>query len=184
MTEVVEVITQTNTVEVIGTGAAVVEVVTDAVRVVEVLGAGPQGVAGADGVIGADGAPGLILSPTIPAFTDIDDAALATLTESNAVTVAGDAETVWPAVVRGDGNPELRVNAGAWGPSGIFRAGDSLRLRLLSAALNGTARTATLYAQGVAAAWVVMTPFLPLFIPAGSDSLITSDGETFRVKDE
>ena len=46
MTEVIEVITQINTVEIIGNGSAVIEVITDAARVVEVQSAGPQGPAG------------------------------------------------------------------------------------------------------------------------------------------
>ena len=172
MTDVVEVIVQTNTVEVISGDAAVIEVIEASERLVEVVTAGPQGPAGDGGVS----------PPAIPAFTDQTDVVIDTLTESNAVTVAGDAETVWPAVVRGDGSPEMRVNSGAWGPSGIFRAGDSLRLRLMSSGDALAARIATLYAQGVAIDWSVTTASgAVLFVPVGSDSLITSDGLTFKV---
>ena len=140
-----------------------------------------QGIQGPQGPQGPAGGGG-ISSPTIPAFEDQTDVAIDTLTESNAVTVAGDAETVWPAVVRGDGSPEIRVNSGPWGPSGIFRAGDSLRLRLMSSGDALAARIATLYAQGVAIDWSVTTAGGGLlFVPLGSDALITSDGLTFRV---
>ena len=98
------------------------------------------------------------LSPTIPAFTDVTDASLETLIESNTVVVSGDVDTVWPAVVRGDGTPEMQVNAGTWGPSGIFRVGDSLKLRATSAATTATTRNVILYAQSVAAAWSITTP--------------------------
>lgn len=47
MTDVVEVVTQTNTVEVIGSAGAVVEVISQPKIVVEVLTAGAQGPAGA-----------------------------------------------------------------------------------------------------------------------------------------
>ena len=172
MTDVIEIIVQTNTVEIISRDTAVIEVIETPQKVVEVVTAGPQGPAGEGG----------ISSPTIPAFEDQTDVATATVTESNAVTVAGDAETVWPAVVRGDGSPEMRVNSGAWGPSGIFRAGDSLRLRLLSSGDALAARIATLYAQGVAIDWSVTTVGGGLlFVPLGSDALITSDGLTFKV---
>ena len=96
-------------------------------------------------------------SPTIPAFTDVTDAALETVIESNAVVVSGDADTVWPAVVRGDGAPEMQVNAGTWGASGIFRVGDSLKLRTTSAATGLVSHAVNLYAQGVASPWVVTT---------------------------
>ena len=97
-------------------------------------------------------------SPTIPAFIDVTEAALETVIESNAVVVAGDTDTVWPAVVRGDGAPEMQVNAGSWGPSGIFRVGDSRKLRATSAATTTTTRNVILYAQSVAAAWSITTP--------------------------
>lgn len=47
MTNVVEVVVQTNTVEVIGGAGAVVEVISQSQSVVEVLTAGPQGASGA-----------------------------------------------------------------------------------------------------------------------------------------
>jgi hypothetical protein len=103
------------------------------------------------------GGGGGFASPTIPAFTDVTGAAQDTLIESNTVVVAGDADTVWPAVVRGDGSPEVQVNAGAWGPSGIFRVGDSLKLRATSAATTATTRNVILYAQGVTAGWAITT---------------------------
>jgi hypothetical protein len=146
-----------------------------------------------DGISGAvavalapfyQGADGGFPSPTIPAFTSVTGAAKGAIIESDDVEVSGDAGTVWPAVVRGDGNAEMRINAGAWATSGMFRVGDSLRLRLVSAATAGTALSAMIYAQGVAAAWAVTTAITPRFVPVGSDALITADGETFRVKDE
>ena len=103
------------------------------------------------------GGGGGFASPTIPAFTDVTGAAQDTLIESNTVVVAGDADTVWPAVVRGDGSPQVQVNAGAWGPSGIFRVGDSLKLRATSADTGLVSRTVNLYAQGVASPWVITT---------------------------
>jgi len=96
-------------------------------------------------------------SPTVPDFTDVTNAAQDTLIESNEVTASGDSAIVWPAVVRGDGSPEVSVNSGSWLPFASFRTGDMVKLRLLSSANPLATRIATLYAQGVAIDWSVTT---------------------------
>lgn len=92
--------------------------------------------------------------PTIPAFVSKTDATVGALTESNAVTVSGITTTVWPALVRGDGSPEMQVNAGPWSTSAIFRSGDTLKLRN-TAAVADLNYVANLYTTGATASWTL-----------------------------
>lgn len=106
---------------------------------------------------GPRGQDGFISEPTVDPFTPTTGADLSTLTTSDAVTVSGDTETVWPVVVRGDGTPQLQVNSESWATSGFVRAGDTLKVRLTSSDSPSTALTATAYLQGVALAYAVTT---------------------------
>ena len=115
-------------------------------------------------------------------FTPLTGQDADTLIESNAITATGDDNWIWPVILRG-GDAELQINSQAWATSGTIRTGDTLKLRLTSAAVNGNAVETTVYGQGFALPWSVQTLRLPLFIPSGSDSLITSDGDTFRVQE-
>lgn len=153
---------------------------------------GPQGPAGADGTdaefpdgasegqvltadaqgdpVWADAASG-VSEPTIPAFTDLTDQAAGDVIESAAVTVTGDADTVWPVTVRGDGSPQVEVAGQEWGVSGNVRNGDQIRLRLTAAVTAQTARSATLYFQGGSQDWSVATQDVP-WTPADAANLV------------
>lgn len=96
-------------------------------------------------------------APSVPAFLDAVSVATNALVASGLVIVSGAADVVWPATVRGEGSPQMRVNAGDWGTNGFIIAGDAIELRMTSSALPLTARTATLRAQGLSVPWVVTT---------------------------
>lgn len=116
-------------------------------------------VKGADGASGGGGGgrgpAGLISAPVVPAFTDVTEASPEALVTSAAVTIGGDPATVWPALVRGDGSPEMQISGGAWVREGLIVAGDTVALRLTTGLGSLATRTATFRAQGVSAPWVV-----------------------------
>ena len=79
------------------------------------------------------------------------------LVSSNSVTVIGGVEGSVSAVTSGDGSPKFSINGGAWVAQGSVTSGDVLSLRMTTAPVENTARTATLTTGGVATVWTVET---------------------------
>ncbi|MCE6957728.1 hypothetical protein LAZ40_01465 [Cereibacter sphaeroides] len=104
---------------------------------------------------------------------------LSTLTTSAGVPISG---ITAPAPVSVTGG-EISIAGGAWAASGIIRDGETLAVRLTSAATPATARSATVTVGGVTATWTVTTgtnmPDAFSFAPvanASGGSLVTSAG--------
>ena len=99
------------------------------------------------------------LFPTaIANFTSQTNVAVATVATSNTVTLAGEADLVWPITVRGDGTPTLQINeTGDWLTHANAINGDTVRVRLTTSASKLTARTATLYVPGDTATYTATT---------------------------
>ena len=89
-------------------------------------------------------------------FTDLTDVARSTLTTSNTLTLTGinDGAAV---AVSGDGNPQVSLAGGPWVTSGTLLPGQTLAVRLTSAADYSTLSTATVTVGGVSDAWTVRT---------------------------
>lgn len=145
-------------------------------------------VKGADGASGGGGGgrgpAGLISAPVVPAFTDVSSVSTNTTTTSAPVTIGGDTATVWPALVRGEGSPQMQINGGSWVREGFIVAGDTVALRLVSSPISLTARTAEFRAQGVSAPWVVTTalaPWAPGDLPALQVWLDGSRNDTLTI---
>ncbi|MCE6957763.1 hypothetical protein LAZ40_01640, partial [Cereibacter sphaeroides] len=106
---------------------------------------------------------------------------LSTLTTSTGVPISG---ITAPAPVTVTGG-EISVNGGAWANSGTISNGDSLAVRMTSAATPATDKSATVTVGGVTASWTVTTGtnmpdafgFTPVTNAAGG-SLVTSPGAT------
>lgn len=94
---------------------------------------------------------------SIPSFAPVTNAAVSTSISSAGSVVSGDTTSVWPVVVRGQGNPQILINDVLSGQSGTVRAGDTVKLSLLSSASANAALVATFYAQGLTLPWSVTT---------------------------
>lgn len=122
------------------------------------------------GGMGPKGFDGLIPSPDIEDFAAETDVLLSTRITSDASTIDGDAGTVWPVIVRGDGSPQLEVNGdGNWVSSSTIIAGDSIKVRLTSSAMISTESIATLHAQGTTKSFQITTV----------SSVVDSDAQAF-----
>ncbi|MCD8498207.1 MAG: hypothetical protein LRZ85_09190 [Alphaproteobacteria bacterium] len=95
-------------------------------------------------------------TPDAFSFTDQTGVAVSTLTTSNSVTINGIAAAA-NVSVSGDGSPEIRINGGSWVTSGTINNGETLEVRLTSAAANSTAYTAVVNVGGVTDNWSVTT---------------------------
>lgn len=62
-----------------------------------------------------------------------------------------------PVTVSGEGEPQLSLNGGDWGTSGTLHPGQTLALRLTSAADSSAWHRATVEAGGVSGTWAVRT---------------------------
>ncbi|MCE6958401.1 hypothetical protein LAZ40_04935, partial [Cereibacter sphaeroides] len=106
---------------------------------------------------------------------------LSTLTTSTGVPISG---ITAPANVTVTGG-EISVNGGTWAASGTISNGDSLAVRMTSAATPATDKSATVIVGGVTASWTVTTGtnmpdafgFASVANAAGG-SLVTSPGAT------
>lgn len=97
-------------------------------------------------------------TPNAFSFNDVTNAALNTLTTPSpaTVTIAGiNAPT--PVSVSGQGAPRISINGGAWVTSGMVENGQTLAVRLTSAAANSTVYSATVTVGGVTDNWSVTT---------------------------
>ena len=96
---------------------------------------------------------------TVPdafSFADQVDVALSSAITSNTVTLTGLGAAA-PVTVSGDGNPQVSIQGGAWVTSGSLAPGQTLAVRLTSAADFSTPHTATVTVGGVSASWAVTT---------------------------
>lgn len=110
-------------------------------------------------------------------FTDLIDQSLAMLTYSDTITITGiDPDVV--VNVTGAGSPEISINNGIWGTTGFISAGDTLRVRQISAATISTARVANVTVGTASTNWSVMTRAGALIIFATNNSYIGSFGGT------
>ncbi|AUQ50906.1 Attaching and effacing protein [Phaeobacter inhibens] len=100
------------------------------------------------------------LSDTAPdafAFTDQTDVAVNTAITSNTITIAG-LNAAAAISITGDGTPQYSINGGAFtSVAGTINNGDTVALRLTSAATGGVMRSATLDIGGVTDQWDVTT---------------------------
>lgn len=131
-------------------------------------------------VLGQSQGSGGAEAPTLDDFLDLTGQTASQVIVSNESVITGDANWVWPVMVRGG---ELQINAQPWAIDGVIRTGDTIKLRLTSEAEAGAETSATLYGQGFTKQWTVQTLQLPIFVPLGSDSLIDANGDTFRVQE-
>jgi uncharacterized protein YdeI (BOF family) len=96
-------------------------------------------------------------APDAFSFTDQTDVAVSTLITSDSVTVSG-LNTPAAISISGDGSPEFRINGGTWTSTATTVSnGDSVELRLTSAASGGVLHSATLDIGGVTDQWDVTT---------------------------
>jgi len=114
-------------------------------------------------------------------FTDLTNQDINLLVESNEVQVSGLDASVWGAVIRGDGDPEFQINSGDWIKSSLIVNGDLIKLRLTAAPTGEVAREARIRIDGVSRTWNVTTDSY-LFVPLGSDGLVTSDGKILTLE--
>lgn len=89
-------------------------------------------------------------------FTDVTNRPLNLLTAASSITITGITEAAAVAV-SGDGNPQVRINGGAWGTSGAITNGQTLEVRLTSANAASTARSASITVGAGSADWSVTT---------------------------
>lgn len=87
-------------------------------------------------------------------FDDETNAGLSAVVVSNAEKVIGAGGAI---SISGTGSPEFQINGGSWVTSGTVSAGDTLRLRLTSAAAINTTRSATVTIGSDNYDWTVTT---------------------------
>jgi len=95
-------------------------------------------------------------SPNAFSFTNQTDVATTTLIMSNTVMITGVDIPVY-VQASGDGNPEINIDAGGWTTSGFISSGQTLQLRLTSAAGSVETSSALLNIGTSAAEWTVTT---------------------------
>ncbi len=118
-------------------------------------------------------------TPDAFSFNDVTNAPTSTLTTPTpaTVTVSG-INTSTSVSVSGQGTPQISINGGAWTTSGIITNGQTLAVRLTSAAANNTAYAATIDVGGVTDGWSVTTEADPCTTgPIGT--VCTSDGAKY-----
>lgn len=94
-------------------------------------------------------------TPNAFSFTDQTNVALSTLTTSNTITISG-INTGATVSVSGAG-AQVSINGGGWVTSGTILNGQSLQVRMTSAASPGAEQTAAVSVGGVIAEWSVTT---------------------------
>lgn len=110
-----------------------------------------------------------ITPPDTFEFTSQTGVAQSTLTSSNTIILAGDSNSVWAFVVRGDGAPEMSVNGDSFAHEGIARKGDTLQLRLTSSGAPLITSTATLYTNNYSTTFSVITADVKLLDTYGAN---------------
>lgn len=116
-------------------------------------------------------------TPNAFAFTDVTGQQLAAVITSNTLTITGIGPAPVSVSVTGAGSPQISINGGAWGTSGSISNGQTLAVRLTSAATSNTARTATVTVGTVSDTWSVTTAT----VTSGSQSYTTAGTYTFTV---
>lgn len=95
-------------------------------------------------------------APNAFSFTSVGGAALDTLTISDPVTISGMTASAG-FTLTGQGSPEISINGGAYVTSGTISNGQTIRMRITSAAVSNVTRTATLTIGGVSGSFAVST---------------------------
>lgn len=95
-------------------------------------------------------------TPDSFSFSAVGGAALDTLTQSDLVTVSG-LTAASSFTLSGEGSPAISINGGAYVTSGTISNGQTVRMRLTSAAVSNVTRTATLTIGGVSGSFAVST---------------------------
>lgn len=116
-------------------------------------------------------------TPSAFAFTDVTGQQLAAVITSNALTISGIGPAPVSVSVSGAGSPQISINGGAWATSGSISSGQTLRVRLTSAATSNTARTATVTVGTASDTWSVTTAT----VTAGSQSFTAAGTQSFTV---
>lgn len=116
-------------------------------------------------------------TPNAFAFTDVTGQQLAAVIISNTLTITGIGPAPVSVSVTGAGSPQISINGGAWGTSGSISNGQTLAVRLTSAATSNTARTATVTVGTVSDTWSVTTAT----VTAGSQRFTTAGTHSFTV---
>jgi hypothetical protein len=99
------------------------------------------------------------VAPNVPdpfSFAPLEGQPLSTLVTSQVVAITG-LTAASPVTIGGEGSPEFRVAGGAWGTAGMISAGQTLQLRMTTAALPDTLRSATVTVAGVSEGWQTRT---------------------------
>lgn len=96
------------------------------------------------------------VAPDAFTFTNLTDQELSTQVTSNIVTPTN-YDGPLTVSVAGQGTPEIRVDSGPWLTSAEVNPGETLQLRMTSAALYETTLTATYNVGAVAGNWTVTT---------------------------
>lgn len=96
------------------------------------------------------------VAPDSFSFVDLTAQLRNTVIPSNVVNITGITGNVLVSI-SGDGNPEFRVNGGAWTTSGTIQNGQTLQLRLTSNAAYSTISTATVTVGSASDQWDVTT---------------------------
>lgn len=125
------------------------------------------------GMVAASWGASTVGADTIPdafTFTDRTDAATNTQILSNTITIVGISAST-NVSVSGGGTPQISINGGPWVTSGSISNGQTLQVRLTSAASDETTLSATVTVGGVSDQWDVMTA-AP--VTAGQQAFITS----------
>jgi hypothetical protein len=98
------------------------------------------------------------VTPSAFSFTDATDVELSTLTESNAIIVAGIDAVVDLTITGG----EYQINGGAWASTATtVTVGDSIKVRGISSDLNSTSVSVVLTIGGVSDTFTITTEAAP-----------------------
>ncbi|MBO6809242.1 hypothetical protein [Thalassospira sp.] len=98
-------------------------------------------------------------TPDAFAFNDLPNENVNTLVESNAVALS-EFDGPIAITVSGDGNPEIRINGGAWASAGEANPGDMVRIRLMTSGSMGVTYQANYQIGTVAGVWSVTTDLI------------------------
>lgn len=87
----------------------------------------------------------------------VTGASLNVVTTSALTYVQGPTDAFWPVYIDGEGSPEMSINGGTWGPFGFVKPNDTIQVRLTSANVAATTRTANLRFPGRSIPYLVTT---------------------------
>lgn len=121
---------------------------------------------------------GADIVPDAFSFTDRTEAATNTQILSNTITIVGLGGSTGVSV-SGGGNPQISISGGAWVTSGSISNGQTLQVRLTSAAADETTLSATVSVGGVSDQWDVTTAAPPPDCDTGPVGTVCEDGTVY-----